>query len=99
MAKPQPKAADNGDYVPTKIPGVLRLGNKYSRDPNYPPPAQASNQPARQPYTPLLKPVTDLSPRPQPGLPTGYNPFTKKNTMGTLLKKPRTPENWRKAAK
>ena len=84
MAKPQPKAADNGDYVPTKIPGVLRLGNKYSRDPNYPPPAQASNQPARQPYTPLLKPVTDLSPRPQPGLPTGYNPFTKKNTMGTL---------------
>jgi hypothetical protein len=52
MAKPNQQATDSSGYVPTSIPGVVRLGNKYIKDPNYPPPA-----PAPEPANLILKPI------------------------------------------
>jgi hypothetical protein len=86
MAKPKAKtqATEASGYVPTKIPGVLRLGSSYSRDPNYQSVSTLPVKPVRPAYKPILDPVTETSPRPQPGLPPAYNPFNQKNYPGDV---------------
>jgi hypothetical protein len=84
MATQQAKATEERGYTPTKIPGVIRVGNQYIKDPSYPPPQAQQTAPKRPAYKPILDKMTDTSPRPQLGLVPGYNPFTRQNTLGDV---------------